>query len=87
MVDVSSADGSGPQCISQAIIIREMMYRIQDTLKLSDPPRPCDYFDIMGGVSSDIVIDGLAEEVPAKRISQQMYPHQVADQAAGMAND
>ena len=38
--------------MSELLILHEIMLRIQHDLALPDLPRPCDYFDLIGGTST-----------------------------------
>ncbi|KAH8834423.1 hypothetical protein DL96DRAFT_493763 [Flagelloscypha sp. PMI_526] len=44
-----SFDGGGIRAVSQALMIKEVMGRVQADLQLSSPPRVCDYFDMVCG--------------------------------------
>ncbi|KAH8806707.1 hypothetical protein DL96DRAFT_1764564 [Flagelloscypha sp. PMI_526] len=44
-----SFDGGGIRAISQALMVKEMMDRIEAKYQLSNPPRVCDYFDMICG--------------------------------------
>src|SRR2546421_7318684 len=45
----SLADGGGIRGISTLIILKYLMKRINPT---GPPPKPCDYFDLIGGTST-----------------------------------
>ncbi|RDB16830.1 Kinesin light chain [Hypsizygus marmoreus] len=45
-------DGGGIRGLSELIILEEIMNRIKHLDKLNHVPRPCDYFDLIGGVST-----------------------------------
>ncbi|SPN97063.1 uncharacterized protein DNG_00579 [Cephalotrichum gorgonifer] len=47
-----SLDGGGVRGISEAVILHEIMTRIQKELALPCLPRPCDYFHLIGGTST-----------------------------------
>ncbi|KAG6822701.1 hypothetical protein H0H92_012896, partial [Tricholoma furcatifolium] len=49
-------DDGGIRGLSELIILREIMYRLQYLEKLDSLPKPCDYFDIIGGVGTGGVI-------------------------------
>jgi patatin-like phospholipase/acyl hydrolase len=38
--------------VSELLILDEIMHRIQHDLDLAEMPRPCDYFDLIGGTST-----------------------------------
>jgi len=38
--------------VSELLILHELMVRIQHKLQLPELPRPCQYFDIIGGTST-----------------------------------
>ena len=44
-----STDGGGIRGLSELLILKEMMERIQYENKLKDLPLPCEYFDMIGG--------------------------------------
>ncbi|KAI9827311.1 MAG: hypothetical protein M1826_006415 [Phylliscum demangeonii] len=44
--------GGGIRGVSELVILDEIMKRIQRDRKLSDLPRPCDYFHLIGGTST-----------------------------------
>jgi patatin-like phospholipase/acyl hydrolase len=43
-----SLDGGGVRGLSSLVILEELMRKIDPT----NPPKPCDYFDMMGGTST-----------------------------------
>lgn len=45
-------DGGGIRGVSELIILDKIMKRVQEIEGLSELPKPCDYFHIMGGVST-----------------------------------
>ncbi|KAH8656651.1 acyl transferase/acyl hydrolase/lysophospholipase, partial [Tricladium varicosporioides] len=49
-----SLDGGGIKGIFAVVVLEAIMesVRLQENPELGDPPRPCDYFDIMGGTST-----------------------------------
>jgi patatin-like phospholipase/acyl hydrolase len=46
------SDGGGIRGLSELIILQEIMRRIQHDEKLTELPRPCEYFDLIGGTST-----------------------------------
>ncbi|KAH8817769.1 hypothetical protein DL96DRAFT_395910 [Flagelloscypha sp. PMI_526] len=42
-------DGGGLRAISQALIVRDMLQRLEEDNQLSHPARVCDYFDMICG--------------------------------------
>lgn len=44
-----SLDGGGVRTLSELYILREVLYRVQVQEGLEAIPRPCDYFDMIGG--------------------------------------
>lgn len=42
-------DGGGSGALSELLILKRMMYRIQVEAGLDAMPRPCDYFELIGG--------------------------------------
>ncbi|KAH8824212.1 acyl transferase/acyl hydrolase/lysophospholipase [Flagelloscypha sp. PMI_526] len=45
----SSLDGGGIRSISQALMVKEMMHRVQEDHQLPEPPKVSDYFDMICG--------------------------------------
>jgi len=41
-------DGGGVRGLSSLIILQQLM----ETIDLDSPPKPCDYFDMIGGTST-----------------------------------
>ncbi|KAK0444962.1 uncharacterized protein EV420DRAFT_1648487 [Desarmillaria tabescens] len=48
-VNLLSLDGGGIRGVSQLIILDEIMKRIQAKKQLTEVPKPCEYFHLMGG--------------------------------------
>ena len=46
------ADGGGIRGVSMLLILNEIMKRIQHDKHLPNPPRPCEYFHLIGGTST-----------------------------------
>ena len=46
------SDGGGIRGLSELLILREIMERIQFQQGFKELPLPCDYFDIIGGTST-----------------------------------
>ena len=44
-----STDGGGIRGLSELLILKEIMARIQYKDGLTELPLPCDYFDMIGG--------------------------------------
>jgi patatin-like phospholipase/acyl hydrolase len=51
-VFILSLDGGGIRGVSELVMLKEIMMRIQKKGKLSQIPKPCEYFDLMGGTST-----------------------------------
>jgi len=49
---ILSLDGGGVRGLSSLVVLREIMEEIQRQAKLKETPRPCDYFDLIGGTST-----------------------------------
>lgn len=49
---IGTTDGGGIRGISEAVILHEIMTRIQKELALPELPKPCDYFHLIGGTST-----------------------------------
>lgn len=45
-------DGGGIRGLSVLLILKQIMYLIQQKDKLSKMPLPCEYFDLIGGTST-----------------------------------
>ena len=46
------SDGGGIRGLSELLILRQMMERIQFQRGLEELPLPCEYFDLIGGTST-----------------------------------
>ncbi|KAK1776796.1 acyl transferase/acyl hydrolase/lysophospholipase, partial [Copromyces sp. CBS 386.78] len=51
-INLLALDGGGIRGVSELIILDKIMKRVQEIEGLSEIPKPCDYFHIMGGVST-----------------------------------
>jgi len=49
---MSVLDGGGIRGLSPLIILKEMLFRMQQEQDLQDLPRPCDIFDLAGGTGT-----------------------------------
>ncbi|RYN91435.1 hypothetical protein AA0119_g10441 [Alternaria tenuissima] len=49
-------DGGGIRGISTLLILQRIMEQIKDDHELEETPRPCDYFDLIGGTSTGGII-------------------------------
>ncbi|KAJ7797096.1 FabD lysophospholipase-like protein [Mycena leptocephala] len=47
-----SLDGGGIRGLSMLIILEDLMWKLKVAENLPDVPRPCDYFDLIGGTST-----------------------------------
>ncbi|KAJ7770434.1 acyl transferase/acyl hydrolase/lysophospholipase [Mycena metata] len=47
-----SLDGGGIRGLSMLIILRDLMWKLKGVENLPEVPRPCDYFDLIGGTST-----------------------------------
>ena len=45
-------DGGGIRGISTLLILQNLMERIKHERRLNETPRPCEYFDLIGGTST-----------------------------------
>ncbi|MCJ1314586.1 hypothetical protein MMC25_008268 [Agyrium rufum] len=52
MVNLLALDGGGIRGLSELLILDEVMKRLQFDLELPELPRPCHYFDLIGGTST-----------------------------------
>ncbi len=48
----SLTDGGGIRGVSELFILDEIMKRIQAHKNLPNTPKPCEYFDLIGGTST-----------------------------------
>ncbi|KAJ5808734.1 hypothetical protein N7474_010003 [Penicillium riverlandense] len=53
---ILSLDGGGIRGISSLLILEEIMQTIRKVRQLDQVPRPCDYFDLIGGTSTGGII-------------------------------
>ncbi|KAG6826376.1 hypothetical protein H0H92_016077 [Tricholoma furcatifolium] len=49
-------DDGGIRGLSELIILQEIMHRLKNIASLDSVPKPCDYFDVIGGVGTGGVI-------------------------------
>ncbi|KAJ7487349.1 FabD lysophospholipase-like protein [Mycena galericulata] len=49
---LSHPDGGGIRGLSMLIILKDIMWKLKVEESLPDVPRPCDYFDLIGGTST-----------------------------------
>jgi Patatin-like phospholipase len=49
---ILSLDGGGVQGLSSLLILREIMREIERRTGTLETPRPCDYFDLIGGTGT-----------------------------------
>ncbi|KAJ7889886.1 acyl transferase/acyl hydrolase/lysophospholipase [Mycena olivaceomarginata] len=56
-VDDRGLNGGGIRGLSMLVILEHLMYKIKVAEDLPDMPRPCDYFDLIGGASTGGVED------------------------------
>ena len=49
---ILSLDGGGMRGLSSLLILRTIMERIKLANRLSQTPKPCEYFDLIGGTST-----------------------------------
>lgn len=47
-----SLDGGGIRGLSSLYVLKQLMERIGQEAGLESAPRPCDYFDMIGGTST-----------------------------------
>jgi hypothetical protein len=48
----TDSDGGGIRGLSELLILKEIMERIQFQQNLANAPLPCEYFDMIGGTST-----------------------------------
>ena len=49
---VLALDGGGVRGLSSLLILREIMEDIEQQTDAANTPRPCEYFDLIGGTST-----------------------------------
>ena len=52
MPRILSLDGGGVRGLSSLLILRDIMEDIERRTKADDTPKPCEYFDLIGGTST-----------------------------------
>jgi len=52
MPRILSLDGGGVRGLSSLLILREIMEDIERRMGADETPKPCEYFDLMGGTST-----------------------------------
>ena len=51
-LNLLALDGGGIRGLSSLQILKQLMERIRTEAGLDTPPKPCDYFDMIGGTST-----------------------------------
>lgn len=51
-LNLLSLDGGGVRGLSSLQILKQLMERVRVESHLDTPPKPCDYFDMIGGTST-----------------------------------
>jgi len=51
-VNLLALDGGGIRGVSELLILDEIMSRLKHDLALTELPRPCEYFHLIGGTST-----------------------------------
>jgi len=59
------SDGGGIRGLSELVILQEIMSRIQFDENLTEMPRPCDYFDLIGGTGTGGYVTSIAPNPPS----------------------
>ena len=49
---ILSLDGGGVRGLSSLLILRDIMVDIESRMGLDATPKPCEYFDLIGGTST-----------------------------------
>jgi len=49
---ILSLDGGGVRGLSSLLILREIMEDVEQRLEADEIPKPCEYFDLIGGTST-----------------------------------
>lgn len=52
MPRILSLDGGGVRGLSSLLILRDIMEDIEQRTEADETPKPCEYFDIIGGTST-----------------------------------
>jgi len=60
----ATADGGGIRGISSLLILEDIMERIREVHRLDYTPRPCEYFDLIGGTSTGGQVKSLSIHQP-----------------------
>src|SRR5579859_1132657 len=67
---ILSLDGGGIRGLSSLLILKEIMEEVRRQTKAEETPRPCEYFDLMGGTSTGGLI-----VIMLGRLGMVMPPH------------
>jgi patatin-like phospholipase/acyl hydrolase len=71
---VLSLDGGGVRGLSSLVILREIMESIRIKARLPQTPKPCEYFDLIGGTSMGGLVAimlgllGMVADIPLSRL-------------------
>ena len=55
-----SIDGGGVRGVSALLILEAIMENLREMGGLGETPRPCEYFDLIGGTSTGGLVDSVA---------------------------
>ena len=73
MPRILSLDGGGVRGLSSLLILRDIMEDIERRTKVDETPKPCEYFDLIGGTSTGgliaIMLGLLGMVAPAMLVS------------------
>lgn len=65
-------DGGGVRGLSSLIILKQLM----ETVNQESPPKPCDYFDMIGGTSTGgSVVFPITSRLRQRILTSQAYRH------------
>lgn len=56
MSRILTLDGGGIRGLSSLLILRDIMAEIGTATGIDEAPKPCEYFDLIGGTSTDGLI-------------------------------
>ncbi|KAF8065282.1 hypothetical protein FPV67DRAFT_1451063 [Lyophyllum atratum] len=85
-----SLDGGGIRGISELVILKEIMHRIQAEERLGETPLPCQYFDMIGGTSTGgliaLMLGRLGASVQEEAIKEIIFKYE-GDREAHMRTE
>jgi hypothetical protein len=70
----SVADGGGIRGLSTLIILKRLMHTIRRENDLHKLPKPCQYFDLIGGTSTGGSVETKPLPIVSKRVASNSFP-------------